>query len=603
MKALCVLAALAACFSMTAQQRPPATQQPPKAAGKAGKSPANAKKKKAVNVPQHEAWLRSMTLREKIAQLLVIPFYGENPPAKSKLYQKYRREVGMLRVGGIILVNHTRNGIVQYADPQLSAGFLNRMQKVARIPLIAGADLERGASMRLTKAARFPHAMAFAAAREVEGTRQVGEVTARESRAVGIHWIFAPVADVNNNPDNPVINIRSYGENPADVSAHVKAFIEGARRNPQYPVLVTAKHFPGHGDTAVDTHAGLGRIDAPMERIRQLELAPFRAAIQAKVDSVMTAHLWVPALEPSPLPATVSKNVLTGVLRQELSFDGIISTDAMDMHGLSKEFAPGEASVRAIEAGVDVLLMPPDPAESVRAIAAAVKSGRLTQKRIEESVRKLLLAKVQLGLHQKRYVDVKAIPGLLGQPEDEALAQRVAGNALTLVRNEGSAVPVTGNRTACWYVLNDSSRSPLGVRMMEVLRARANTPATRLFADSEAAAFEEAVKVAGSCDANVVAVFAGYRGNGQLAEAHNGLLQKLLGAGKPVIMLGMGNPYLVRAYPAVQGFVATFSTVPASEDAVVKALYGEVGMPGRMPVSIPGLAAYGAGAGEVRPAQ
>ncbi len=593
MKALCVVAALAASFSMAAQQRPPSAKAP--------KSPS--KKAKAAKLPQDEAWLRSMTLREKIAQLLVIPFYGENPPAKSKLYRQYAREVGTLRVGGLILVNHTRNGIVQYADPQTSAQFLNRMQRLARVPLIAGGDFERGASMRITTAARLPHAMAFSAARDVEATRQAGEVTARESRAMGIHWIFAPVADVNNNPDNPVINIRSYGENPADVSAHVKAFIEGARRDPRYPVLVTAKHFPGHGDTSVDTHAGLGRIDAPLERLRKLELVPFRAAIEANVDSVMTAHLWVPALEPTAVPATVSSAVLTGVLRKELGFAGIISTDAMDMHGLSKEFAPGEASVRALEAGVDVLLMPPNPSESVRAIAAAIRKGRLTEKRIEESVRKLLRAKAQLGLHQGRYVDVKAIPASMGQPADLALAERVANSAITLVRNEGGAVPVTGSRGACWYVLNDSEYSPLGVRMMELLQARGHTPAVRLFAGSAAVAFEEAAKSAANCDANVVAVFAGYRGNGQLAEAHDGLLQRLQASQKPVILLGMGNPYLVRAYPWVQSFVAAFSTVPASEEAVVKAVYGEIGTPGRMPVSIPGVAAYGAGISPPRGAQ
>jgi beta-N-acetylhexosaminidase len=559
-------------------------------AGKAARKPA------AVAVPQHKRWMAQMTLAEKIAQLLVIPFYGENPAARSKLYRKYANEVGTLRVGGLILVNHSRGGVVQYADPKSSALFLNRMQKLAKVPLIVGGDFERGASMRVLGPTRFPHSMAFAAAQDLEASRRLGAVTARESRAMGVHWVFAPVADVNNNPDNPIINIRSYSQNPDEVSAHVKAYVEGARSDANQRVLVTVKHFPGHGDTAMDTHVGLGKIDAPLERLQKLEFLPFQAAIEAKVDAVMTAHLWVPAVEPEQIPATVSQKVLTGLLRKQLGFEGIITTDAMDMHGLSRQIAPGEAAVRAIEAGVDVLLMPPNPKEAVRAILAAVKSGRISRQRIDESLEKFLRAKVSLGLDKKRMVDVKAIPESLNQPADMQLAEQVADKAVTLVRNENSLLPLADAKSACWVILNESKRGIQGQEFLHSLGERGLAERSVLLDPrlTEADA-DKAVVMAEGCSTVVVGAFAGFRGSGLLSDGHNRLVERLQALGKPVVLAGLGNPYLLRGYPNVQAFLATFSTTTFSETAAVKAILGEIAIAGRLPVTIPGLAEYGAG--------
>src|SRR5579862_581525 len=303
-------------------------------------------------------WMRGMSLHDKVAQLVMMPVYGEVTNTRSAAFRKYQHFVRDLHVGGVIVTGHIINGTIRNAEPFAMAAVLNRLQKTSKIPLLVSADFERGTSMRVTSTTAWPYSMAFAAAKDLAGVKYEGAETAREARAMGVNWLFAPVSDVNNNPDNPIINIRSYGEDPAEVSSFVQAFIAGAHSDSHNPVLVTAKHFPGHGDTAQDSHIGLAKLDADRERIESVELAPFRAAISAGVDSVMTAHLAVPALEPENEPATVSSKIITGVLKEELGFHGIVVTDAMDMEGLASLYDTAEASTRAIEAGADVLLMP-----------------------------------------------------------------------------------------------------------------------------------------------------------------------------------------------------------------------------------------------------
>lgn len=536
-----------------------------------------------------------MTVADKAAQLLVIPFYGDNPNPHSAMYRKFATRVQQLRVGGMILANRSSRGIVQYADPVASATFLNRMQALSRIPLIVGGDFERGVSMRILGSTKFPHSMAFAAARDLDASRSLGAITARESRAIGVHWIFAPVADVNNNPDNAIINIRSYSENPREVSNHVRAYIEGAHSDPLHKVLVTVKHFPGHGDTAVDTHLGLAKIGASSDRLTQLELVPFQEAIAANVDSIMTAHLWVPAIESQEIPATVSPAILTGLLRNKLGFTGIITTDAMDMLGLSRQFPAGEAAVRAIEAGVDVLLMPANAEQAVRGIVAAVKSGRLTEKRLDLSVEKLLRAKAALGLQNKKIVDVAKIARALSTTADEKLAQSVAEKAITLVRNDDALVPLQNAAQTCWFVLSESRYGEQGKQMVKEISARSSTAMpVVLYPDSTSTEIEAALQSAKQCRISVVAAFAGFRSNGSLSEGFNDFVTRLSESGS-VILTGMGNPYLLRGYPKVQAFLATFSTTPPSESAAVRSLFGEIAIHGHLPVTIPTIAKYGDG--------
>lgn len=543
--------------------------------------------------------LRTLTLEQKVAQLVIVPIYGEDPSSRSRAYKEYASLVRDYGVGGMILVNRVVNGTVRHAQPHAVATFLNRMQRLARIPLIVGGDFERGASMRVDGTTKFPHNMAYAAAKDPDSSGLEGAATAREARSLGVHWIFAPVADVNNNPANPIINIRAYSEDPREAAEHVKAYIRGAKANATHPVLVTVKHFPGHGDTSTDSHMGLGKIDADRERLDKVELAPFRAAIEAGVDAIMTAHLWVPAIDPREIPATVSAPVLTGLLRKEMGFRGLIVTDAMDMQGLRAQFTPAEASIRALEAGVDILLMPAQPAVVIKSVAAAVRQGRLTQARIDQSVLRVLNAKVKLGLLQHKTVNVEGLSDGIESEDADAAAQRVAQRAVTLVKNESAAVPLSNPDASCWLVLSESRYSVQGRAMMDTL-ARRIPKAQRKLLDPQvpAAEIEAAASSTASCESIQVAAFAGpgaFRGGVGLDERYGSLMNAVLAAGKPVTLVSLGNPYLLSSYPGVAAYLATFSTAPVAEEAAVKAVLGDAPIQGKLPVSIPPLAKAGDG--------
>lgn len=544
------------------------------------------------------AWFHSLTPAQRVAQLIMVPFYGEAPNPRSQAWREYESLVRELRVGGLIVLNRVRDGVVERADPYQMAAFLNRMQSLARVPLIVAGDFERGASMRMTSTVLFPHAMAYAAAGDLEGVRRLGLATAREARAMGVHWIFAPDADVNNNPANPIINIRSFGEDPQQVAAFVRAFIEGARSDPANRVLVTVKHFPGHGDTAVDSHIGLGVIEASRERLEQVELAPFRAAIEAGVDSVMTAHLAVPALEPERIPATVSRRIVSDLLRTGLRFRGIVSTDAMDMQGLTQMFPPGEAAVRALEAGNDLLLIPQDPRAAVRAVLEALRSGRLDRKRVDRSVMRILEAKVRVGLHLRRFVRIERIPDALQDPDDLEAARSAAQRAITLVRNHNGIIPLKNRENTCWFIFSGSRFSTQGRGLLEELRLRGVRNATLLDPQLPEAEFAAQAEKAAACETAVLAAYvtaSAYRGNVDLAGNYPGFVKKLLAGGPPVVFLALGNPYLLQNYPGVAAYLAAFSTTRLSEEAAVRAILGEAPITGRLPVTIPGLATAGFG--------
>jgi len=565
---------------------------------------AAAKRHKTPSAPHEphgaaEKWLRSMKPAERAAQLLMVACYGDAPNTSTAAYKEYAALVHDLKVGGLIVLNRVRSGSAQHADPYQMAVFLNRMQRLAKVPLVVGGDFERGASMRVTSTTQFPHLMAYGAADDLAATRALGAATAREARALGVQWVFAPDADVNNNPDNPIINIRSFGEDPRRVAAHVTAFIEGAKSDPRHMVLTTAKHFPGHGDTATDSHIGLGTVTASKERMESVELVPFRAAIDAGADSVMSVHLVVPAYEPEQIPATVSRNIMTGLLRDQLGFKGIVTTDAMDMQGLAKMFTPGEAAVRALEAGVDLLLIPKDPRETVRAIVEAVRSGRLTQKRVDESVLRILRAKVQLGLARQKLVDLEAIEAALASPEDEASAASVAERALTAVKNDNALLPLKSPANACAYVLSGGRFSTQGRDFVDELKARAPRMKTTLLDPLlPPAEFQALAAQTTSCSALVVASYvtsSAYRGNVSLAGNYPAFVEQLIATGKPLAFVSFGNPYLLRAYPGVAAYLAAFSTALPSERAAARALVGEIEVNGHLPVSIPGLAPIGFG--------
>jgi beta-N-acetylhexosaminidase len=545
------------------------------------------------------ALLRSLSLHDRIAQLIVVRAYGDYPRSEDPEYKTLVRLIRQDHIGGFIVANRIHDGAVVNAQPFEMAAFINHMQRLAKTPLLVASDFERGASMRVAETAKFPYFMAYGAAHDMAATRQLGVMTAREARSLGIRWVFAPDADVNNNPDNPIINVRSYGEDPEAVAAGVSAFIEGAHSDPLNYVLVTAKHFPGHGDTAEDSHMQLAKLDQPRERIESVELVPFRAAVVHGVDSIMTAHVAVPAFEQGGVPATVSQSVLTGLLRNEIGFRGLVVTDAMDMQGLASLYSQGEAAVRAIEAGADVLLMPSDPEACIRALVAAVKSGRISRRRIDTSAAKFLAAKQQVGLFRSRLVNVDAISDGLEDPNFEQLAQNVADRAFTLVKDDKRLFPMPGAAGSCLIVISEGEFSQRGRTLITGLRRRASELRSYITHPEMPAPLLTAIAIdSASCKEIYVAAFvtvAAYRGSVGLQGGLNSFLNTLVHGPVPVALISLGNPYLLRDFPEVPSYAATFSTASTSEAAAAKAILGEIPITGKMPVSIPGLAKIGDG--------
>jgi beta-N-acetylhexosaminidase len=543
--------------------------------------------------------LRGLSLHDRIAQLIVVRGYGDYPVPSNAEYRRFVRWIRDDHVGGFIVAGRIRNGNVIPAQPFEMAAFLNHMQRLAKIPLLVGSDFERGASMRVAETARFPYLMAFGAAGDLNAMRELGAATAREAHALGVTWVFAPDADVNNNPDNPIINVRSYGADPQAVAAGVSAFIEGAHADKRNYVLVTAKHFPGHGDTAEDSHLKLPKLDQPKERIESLELVPFRAAIEHGVDAVMTAHLSVPAFEPEPEPATVSHNILTGLLRDELRFKGIIVTDAMEMQAVTALYPGGEASVRAIEAGADVLLMPPDPGASIRAIEAAVRAGRISRQRIDASAAKVLAAKQRAGLFRSHFVNLDAISEGIQDDKLDSLARSVAERAVTLVRDQKRLFPAPSLDGSCLVVLSENSFSTRGEVLARELARRMPTLKTFVTNPSMPAELLSAIaNHTAGCKQIYAAAFVtvdASRGSVDLEGGLDTFLKTLVRNPAPIALIAFGNPYLLRAVPDIGSYAATFSTAVTSETAAAEAILGEIPIGGKMPVDIPGLAKMGDG--------
>ncbi len=536
--------------------------------------------------------LKRMSLRDQIAQLIQVRIFGRYYPKESAEFQSLVREIQENHVGGLILF---AGNIYE------SAHLINRLQETSALPLIVAADFESGASFRIADTTSFPWTMAVGAAGSEDLAFRQGAVTARESRAMGVHWIYAPVMDVNNNPDNPVISIRSFGEYPQQVARLGSAFIRGARSQ---GVMTTAKHFPGHGDTATDTHIGLARIPATRERLESLELIPFRAAIRAGVDSIMTAHLAVPNLTgEADIPATLSPRILTDLLRNELQFPGLLVTDAMEMGGITTRYWGGLAAVKAIQAGADVLILPPDNTVAIDEILRAVRDGRIPEARIRQSAEKLLLAKTRLGLHKRRTVDPTRIPDLIAAPESRKLAQELADRSLTLVRNEKGLLPFhpvrPPSRMVHLLLAGEQEAAPLPSYLAELkkrfpeMRTLIATP--RLAPDQVSEILQQADWADAVLCSSLVRVISG-KGTVALPGALHRLMEQLFLKGKPVAWVSFGNPYLLRVFPqGPSAYVCTFSYSDVSQVAAAKAISGEIPFLGKMPVSIPGCTAVGAG--------
>lgn len=572
--------------------------------------------------------LRKMSLEEKIGQMIMpwarIEFMNVNDPN----YLLLQEEMQKYHVGGFGVTVFTDAGSLLKSEPLEAAALTNGLQKDSKYPLLFAADFERGLSMRLNGATAFPAAMAFGAAGDPELARQFGKITAEEARAIGVQWNWFPVADVNSNPANPIINTRSFGEDPKLVSNMIDAYIAGARSE---GMLTTVKHFPGHGDTDTDSHLTLARVNASMDRLNQVELAPFRAAIAAGVDSVMTAHVTVPAIEPDPnRPASVSSNVITGLLKNQLGFKGLVVTDALDMGALTRVFSgtPAQISaseaVAAIQAGNDMVIIPADLDGAYNGLLQAVKTGTLSEKRIDESVLKILRIKASVGLDRSRFVDLAEVSKEVAKPENVAIAQQVADRAITLVSDNNHLVPLKANAVASAsaqaaqapanpsgvvaVIFTDNARNNEGSRMFAYQLHQRVLDATVLYVDDANSSFiapdvMTAVANAKSVIALAEAVPSARRttqgqAGGSVALNQNAaqLLDNIMNSARDkTIVVAFGNPYIGTQIQNMGTYLCTFSNTPTSAIALAKALFGEISIQGRLPVTIPSVAQRSAG--------
>ena len=596
--------------------------------------PLNVQAASPVRLDKHgEQWaattLKQMSLEEKIGQMIMpwarIEFSNVNSPNALLL----REEMRKYHVGGFGVTVFTDGPTLLKSEPLEAAALTNGLQADSKYPLLFAADFERGLAVRMIGATSFPSAMAFGAAGDKDLARRFGSITAQEARAVGIHWNWFPVADVNSNPANPIINTRSFGEDPKLVGEMVSAYITGARAE---GMLTTVKHFPGHGDTDTDSHLTLARSSASRERLDKLELIPFRDAIAAGVDSVMIAHITVPAVEPDPdKPASISSKVITGLLKGELGFRGLVVTDALDMGALTRVFpgSPAQVSaaeaVQAIQAGNDMVIIPADLEGAYNGLLQAVRDGVLTPKRIDESVLKILRLKASVGLDRNRLVDMNAVNQVIARPENVAVAQTVSDRAVTLVSDENhllpvrtSEVPAVASADASGIVAvvftDDAHASEGGHMFARQLKQRAPN-GTVFFVDASNAAFIGPSVLAAVHDARtVIAVAEAFPAARRVTAGHGGgssgldgstaqLLESVLkDAGNRTIVSAFGSPYIGTALVNSQGtapgtYLCTFSNSPEAAISLVRALFGEIPTRGRLPVSIPGIAARGTGLG------
>jgi len=569
-----------------------------------------------------EQTLRKLSPEEKVGQLFGIRANAQFLNDADPVWLQLRDEVDKYHIGSLVMSVPADGPILLRNQPYVAAEMLNRLQRSSKLPLIVAADFERGVSMRLNGTTVFAHAMAFGATGKPENAEAFGRISALEARAIGVQWNFFPDADVNSNPANPIINTRSFGEDPKQVGDFVAAYIRGAHEG---GMLVTAKHFPGHGDTATDSHLGLAQVTGDRARLDAVELPPFKRAIEAGVDAVMVAHVTAPALDPDPnRVATTSKTIVAGLLQEEMGFKGVVVADALDMAALTRIYAQdiGRAAVESFKAGNDVLIMPADLDASYRSMLQAVHSGEISRQRLDQSVRKILELKASLGLHKARLADLGQLSSEIAKPENVAAGQRIADEAITLVRDNGRVIPLqaratsNGTRQAAlpYQSLTEVSNRLVVVIFSEDLRTDSGrmlehqvltrVPDARvIYVDLRSAAGMRAPvgEAVDAAERVIVAVYVvptagSLKNTVAMNDATGSLLTAILDRAAPrTLVLAMGSPYVARDFPAIQNYVCAFSNATVSETAAVKAIFGEMPISGHLPVTIPGVASRGEG--------
>ena len=560
-----------------------------------------------------QSTLKKMSIEDKVGQMIVSSFMSTFMSTDSAEFDELARSVHELKVGGFhvfggservpnVLLNPTY-GAVTLGQPLEAASLINRLQAISPVPLLNTADFEAGVGFRIAGATAFPRLMAFGAARDERLAEEAGRVTGEEARALGVHVNFAPVVDVNNNPRNPVINTRSYGEDPQMVGRLASAYIRGMQAA---GVAATLKHFPGHGDTDVDSHLGLPIIKHPRARLDQIELVPFRAGVAAGAEAVMTAHIELPELDPTPkTPTTLSGPIVQGLLRKDLGFDGLIYTDSMGMAGVAAMHTAGEAAVLAVKAGNDVILHSPDDEAAFNAVVAAVKSGQIPEPQINASVQRILRAKARAGLHRNKIVNLDQVAAVVGTRKNLTVADEVSERSITLLKDARNQVPLRAPRDAQVLYLsvldfpsNWRIAAPSRTFIPELRKRWPNVTSIELSDRTTPAEIELVRAMAPRFDVVIASVFVragSASGRMDLAEPLQRLLNGFSRGSRPFVTVFFGNPYVAMYMPDLPAVMMTYDFYDRAEASAVKALAGETAIGGRLPIELPGYAKVGAG--------
>jgi beta-N-acetylhexosaminidase len=547
--------------------------------------------------------LKKMSLDEKVGQLVHIGINAQYLSQDSNEYKELMRHVVENKIGGVVVFV---GGVYE------TVHLVNRMQESAKIPLLISADFETGVGMRFPDTVNFPWNMALTATGNTEFARRQGEIVAREANAMGVKQVFAPVVDVNNNADNPVINVRSYGENPDDVARFAVAFTEGLQSQ---NILATAKHFPGHGDTNVDSHRGLPIIDLPRSRLEAVELVPFKAVVDAGIGSVMVAHISLPQIdgteakplkqaiaasdtdaevitEAATLPSTLSPVVISQMLKKDMNFDGLVVTDAMSMSGLTLYFNQDEAAVRALLAGADIILKPADTDLAIKGLKTAVQSGRISEERLNESVRKQLAWKYQLGLEKQKITSIEQIDRIVSSNPTRILTNEIAESAITLVKNEDNALPLSKDKKIFYLgVTNGDDRAFSGNSFQRELRMNGYRFESITLDDrSTEADVRLALKKASEADVVLAGLFGRVRSGAKnsvgLPDAATRVLREVFKSDKKVISLSFGNPYLLKSFPEMKTYIVSYGDMSSLQRASAKAVIGTIDFKGKLPITV-----------------
>jgi beta-N-acetylhexosaminidase len=567
--------------------------------------------------PSEKSWkaadkmLKKMSVEEKVGQLIQIGINARFINQDSDFFQDLKRHVTENKIGGVIFF-----GAPMYETVHLG----NRLQENAEIPLLFALDAETGIGMRFTDAANFPWNMAVAATGNPEYAYKMGVITGREAKAMGLMQVYAPVLDVNNNADNPVINVRSFGEDPETVARFGAAFIEGVQSQ---GVIATAKHFPGHGDTDVDSHRGLPIINVSRERLDKLELVPFRRAIESGVASIMVAHIGLPQIDPTEIkpipnalrvdteeevitenatiPATLSTKIQTDILRKELGFKGLIVTDAMSMSGLTLYVTQEDAGVQAFLAGADLIEKPADTDAMIRGLREAVKSGRISEPRLNESVRKILAWKHELGLFKQKITPLDQIDKIIAGKETHLLAEEIANKAVTVVRNDANLLPLSKDkRVFVLGISNGFDGDMTSVALTKFLRDNGvKFSATMLQENSSPETIARAREAAGRADVVIAALYGRVRSGAKnsvgLPDSGVAILRELLEKDKNVVGLSFGNPYILQSFPSLKTYIVAYGDMTTLQRASARTIFGMLEPNGKLPISLPGLVPRGTG--------